>query len=141
MMLVAGLVMLGAVATYTDLRARLIPNWLTGAGALGVMVWRLATGTGLTGLMGAGLAVVVLGLASCAARRPPGGGDWKYAIVIGGALGPLGALGALGLAAAGSTAWGLGRMIRRHGDWHMPLPLAPFLAAGSCLVGSGLWLR
>jgi leader peptidase (prepilin peptidase)/N-methyltransferase len=140
-MLAAGLVILGAVATYTDLRARLIPNWLTGAGALGVVTWRLATGTGLAGLVGAGLAVGVLGLASCAARRAPGGGDWKYACVIGGALGPLGALGALGLAALGSTFWGLGLMIRRRGDWHTPLALAPFLAAGSCFVGIGLLLR
>ena len=140
-MLVAGLAMVGAVATYTDLRVRLIPNWLTGAGALGVLVWRLATGAEITGLVGASLAVGVLGLASGAARGPLGGGDWKYAIVIGGALGPLGALGALGLAAMGSTAWGLGRMIRRHGDWHTPLPLAPFLAAGSCLVASGMLLR
>ena len=140
-MLAAGLVMLGAVATYTDLRARLIPNWLTGAGALGVLVWRVATGTWATGLVGAGMAVVVLGLASRLSRHPPGGGDWKYACVIGGALGPLGALGALGLAALGSTIWGLGRMIRCRGDWHTPLPLAPFLAAGSCLVGSGLLLR
>lgn len=46
------LVGLGAAATYTDLRARVIPNWLTGAGALGVAVWGIATGTGATGLAG-----------------------------------------------------------------------------------------
>ena len=140
-MLAAGLVILGAVATYTDLRARLIPNWLTGAGALGVLVWRLVTGSGMAGLSGAGLAVMVLGLASLAARRAPGGGDWKYAAVLGGALGPLGALAALGLAALGSTAWGLGRMARGRGGWHTPLPLAPFLAAGSCLAACGLMVR
>ncbi len=73
-MLAVGLVGLGAVATYTDLRARLIPNWLTGAGALGVLVWRVTTGTWATGLVGAGMAVVVLGLASLASRHPRGGG-------------------------------------------------------------------
>ncbi len=137
-MLAAGLVILGAVATYTDLRARLLPNWLTGVGALGVLVWRFATGTWATGLVGAGMAVVVLGLASLVSRRPPGGGDWKYASVIGGALGPLGTLGALGVAALGSTVWGLVRMWRGYGDWHTPLPLAPFLAAGSCLLAFGM---
>lgn len=140
-MMFAALVGMGAVATYTDLRTRLIPNWLTGAGALGVLVWRLATGSGAAGLLGMGVAVVVLGLASLASRRPPGGGDWKYACVLGGALGPLGVLGALGLAALGSTVWGLGRMLRRRGDGHTPLPLAPFLAVGSCVSAFGMGWR
>lgn len=140
-MMLAALVGMGAVATYTDLRTRLIPNWLTGTGVLGVLVWRIATGTGATGLAGAGMALAVLGLASLASRHPPGGGDWKYAVVLGGALGPGGALVTLGVTAVLSSGAGAVQALRHGTGWHTPLPLGPFLAAGSCLVAVGMGWR
>jgi len=124
--------MLAAGAAYADARWRLIPNPLTAGAALGVLAWRLAHGTLAAGGAGAAVVAVVLGLAEVASRSRLGGGDWKYALVIGAGLGPWGGLGALGLAALLSTAWGLTRV--RTTGWRAPHAFGPWLAVGAVLA-------
>ena len=108
-LILAGAVLLGLAAGYTDLRSRRIPNWLTVPGLLIGVAANTALGgwTGLkTSLLGAllGLALllpfVLLGAL--------GAGDWKLAGALGAFTGPgllvnllMGSIFVAGLMAAG----------------------------------------
>jgi len=87
--ILAGAVLLAALAGYTDLRSRRIPNWLTVPGlAIGVMANTLLNGWG--GLKTSLLGVLVgLGLLlPFVLLRSLGAGDWKLAGALGAFTGP-----------------------------------------------------
>lgn len=87
--ILAGAVLLSAIAGYTDWRSRRIPNWLTVPGfAVGVIVSTIFGGrSGLeTSLLGA---LVGLGLLlPFVLLRSLGAGDWKLAGALGAFTGP-----------------------------------------------------
>lgn len=96
----------GLVATWTDITARRVPNWVTLGGLvafLGLAAWQ---GSLPAALLGALLAFSVLLLAKVLGGGI-GGGDLKYAAAIGAALGPRGGLLALLIAAVLGVAVGL----------------------------------
>lgn len=125
----------GALATGTDLARREIPNRLTAGGALAALVVgllvdpggepaRLAAGAGAAGLLLA------------AALLRPGGmglGDVKLAGVLGLCLGPLATTWALAIAFAAGTLYGL-RILIRDG---LPAYRTATLAFGPCLALGG----
>src|SRR5208283_3967944 len=87
--LLAGAVLLAAVAAWTDLRSRRIPNWLTVPGlAAGVVANFVLSGWGglKTSLLGAGLGLVLL--LPFVLLRSLGAGDWKLAGALGAFTGP-----------------------------------------------------
>lgn len=87
--ILAGAVLLAALAGYTDLRSRRIPNWLTVPGlAIGVTANTVLNGWG--GLKTSLLGVLVgLGLLlPFVLLRSLGAGDWKLAGALGAFTGP-----------------------------------------------------
>jgi len=82
-------VLLAAIAAWTDLRNRRIPNWLTVPGlAAGVVANVVLSGWGglKTSLLGAGLGLALL--LPFVLLRSLGAGDWKLAGALGACLGP-----------------------------------------------------
>jgi prepilin peptidase CpaA len=80
---------LTAVAAYTDLLERRIPNWLTAPGlfvGLTLHAWLAGWRGVLTSLEGAGLALVIL--LPLVLMRGLGAGDWKLMGAVGAFLGP-----------------------------------------------------
>lgn len=87
--ILAGAVLLAALAAWTDLRSRRIPNWLTVPGLLiGVAANTALNGwSGLrTSLLGAGLGLLLL--LPFVLLRSLGAGDWKLAGALGAFTGP-----------------------------------------------------
>lgn len=123
----------GGIATWADCRTRYLPDALLAGMTLWVIVWRLGTGTGATGLAGAGVLAVVLGILTLASRGGFGWGDWAYGVLLGGALGWEPAVVIFALAMVGAMVWSLGAA-RRVQHWGNHWPLAPFFAGASGLV-------
>lgn|GEM_PF-2640735 len=127
-----------AHASYTDLRRRVIRNWVVGAGATaGLAVGAAVHGTaGLT----TGLEGVAAGAAwwLVVAYAGLGAGDAKLAMAIGAILGPTVALAgpAVGhmLCALGLVPWIAWRRMRRLPWRHVAVPMAPWIAVGTALV-------
>lgn len=87
--LVVGAVLLAAIAGWTDLRSRRIPNWLTVPGLLvGIAGSTALSGWGglKSSLLGAGLGLVLL--LPFVLLRSLGAGDWKLAGALGAFTGP-----------------------------------------------------
>jgi prepilin peptidase CpaA len=87
--ILAGAVLLAAIAAWTDWRSRRIPNWLTVSGLLVGVVANVVFGgwNGLkTSLLGAGLGLVLL--LPFVLLRSLGAGDWKLAGALGAFTGP-----------------------------------------------------
>jgi leader peptidase (prepilin peptidase) / N-methyltransferase len=125
-----------AVASFTDLRARIVPNALTLAGALAGLVLAAPGGPVAVALaMAAGLTVASpLLLASLVRPDGMGMGDVKLVAVLGVFLGWQAWPALLaGLLLAGLTGLvvALGTGIRPSG---IALPLAPFVAVGTLPV-------
>jgi len=82
-------ILIAAIAAYTDLRSRRIPNWLTVPGLLA----GVALNTVLSGLHGLkysllGAGVGLAALLPFVLLHSLGGGDWKLAGALGASLGP-----------------------------------------------------
>ena len=87
--ILAGAMLLAAIAAWTDGRSRRIPNWLTVPGLLVGVVANIVFGgwSGLkTSLLGAGLGLVLL--LPFVLLRSLGAGDWKLAGALGAFTGP-----------------------------------------------------
>lgn len=132
--MILALALFGGVATWADCRWRALPGALLAAGALGALAWRLSTHTLETGFVGFAVLGGGVGLITLLSRGGFGWGDWAYSAW----------LGLLAGAGAGLLMWMAGMLLaalwttaelwrtRRSG---FALPLAPFLALGSCAVG------
>jgi leader peptidase (prepilin peptidase)/N-methyltransferase len=125
----------GALATRTDLARREIPNALTGGGALAAVAVGLVVDPGGSPARlaaGAGAAGLLLG----AALLRPGGmglGDVKLAGVLGLCLGPIAVAWALVVAFALGTLYGLGILV-----WDgLRAYRTATLAFGPCLAAGG----
>ncbi len=118
------------IASVTDLRSRIIPNWLVAMAALAGLL--LAAGRGDLGpaLLAGSLAAAPFLAAALIRPESMGMGDVKLVAVLGIFLGqPVWGALAAGLALAGI--WGLVLGIwRSQAISGVALPLAPFLAAG-----------
>jgi leader peptidase (prepilin peptidase)/N-methyltransferase len=129
-----------AVASATDLRSRVIPNWLMALGATAGLVLAAAEGRTVPAFLAGFLAAAPFLLAALIRPEGMGRGDVKLAGVIGIYLGQeVWFALALGLALAGLTGVMLS-LGRRLPPSRTALPLAPFMAlgAGTVLVlGSG----
>lgn len=139
MVLLAVLLAALVPAVVCDLRARLIPNLVTGPAALAA----LAAGTALDpggepGRLAAGVAAAAF-LGAAALIRPEGMGlgDAKLAGVIGLCLGPAVATALIVSLGAGTLA-GLGLTLTRGlaAARAATLPFAPFLALGALAAAS-----
>lgn len=87
--LLVGAVLLAAIAAWTDLRSRRIPNWLTVPGLAAGLVANVAlSGWGglRTSLLGAGLGLALL--LPFVLLRSLGAGDWKFVGALGAFTGP-----------------------------------------------------
>jgi prepilin peptidase CpaA len=102
-LIVLASVALLVAATFTDLRSRRIPNWLTfPAMALGFSIQSFQQGWSGSLAAGAGALAAPLVLMLVRAFRPIGMGDLKLSIAVGTLLGPLtGSLAMLVSAVAG----------------------------------------
>ena len=123
----------GGLASWADCRTRYLPDALLAGMALWVMAWRLGTGTGVPGLVGAVVLAVVLGVLAIASRGGFGWGDWAYGVLLGGALGWGAAVVIFALAMVGAMGWSL-VAAQRVQHWGNTWPLAPFFASASVLV-------
>ncbi|MDQ5894997.1 MAG: leader peptidase (prepilin peptidase) / N-methyltransferase [Actinomycetota bacterium] len=128
------LVLTLVVATVTDLRNRVIPNWLVGFGALAGLAAAIVSGRPGQALLAGVLAATPFLAAALIRPEGMGMGDVKLAGVIGIYLGqsvwPALALG-LGLAGLTGVLISLGR---RQPPSRVALPLAPFLALGAGMM-------
>lgn len=160
---------LAAVAGYTDLRSRRIPNWLTVSGALiGIAVNGIVGGwVGLkTSLLGVGLGLLLL--LPFVLLRSLGAGDWKLAGALGAFVGPavltdvlIASIFVAGIMALAlviykgrlmQTLRNIGRMLASMARLHMPgpevsldnpeslkIPYGVALAASTLLYGALFW--
>ncbi len=128
-----------AVASVTDLRSRVIPNWLVAvAGAAGLLL-ALDQGRAGEAMLFAVLAATPFLVASLVRPEGMGMGDVKLVAVIGLYLGQtvwLALVAGLGLAGLAGVLMALGKRLPPS---QTALPLAPFLAlgAGMTLVTGG----
>ncbi len=129
-----GLLALGAWVTWWDRRTRTIPHYGLIAAVLSFALLHTFQGHGLAALVGgldiAGIGFILWWLMDM------GGGDIKYWIVLGVALGVTGAFVVMAGAAAGALVWGI-----VSGDWkrqgrHGTLAFGPWLAGMSVVVGA-----
>jgi leader peptidase (prepilin peptidase)/N-methyltransferase len=122
------------VASVTDLRSRVIPNWLMALGAIAGLALAAAEDRSAPAFLAGILAAAPFLLAALIRPEGMGMGDVKLAGVIGIYLGQeVWFALALGLALAGLT----GVMVslgRRLPPSRTALPLAPFLALGAGTV-------
>jgi len=129
-----------AVASVTDIRNRVIPNWLTALAGLAGLGLAAAGGRAVPALVAGLLAAAPFLAANLIRPEGMGMGDVKLVAVIGIYLGQTVWIAvALGLGMAGLT----GVMIalgRRQTPGQTALPLAPFLALGAGMtlaIGAG----
>jgi prepilin signal peptidase PulO-like enzyme (type II secretory pathway) len=122
-------------ATWTDLRARRIPNALTlpaSVAALALAVWQGAALPAFGGAVIGALAFILpMGLYGMSAA---GGGDVKLAFFLGAALGLPALLGALFWAGLAGSVIVLGGLATRRLTRRSPVPFAPFLAVGGLVA-------
>lgn len=132
-----GVLAYAAVATGFDLRERRIPNWLSGAGFIAALATApTADGIGLAAaLLGAGLGFGALFVPFTLGAV--GGGDVKFAAVVGAWLGPRVGLNALLLGSAAGLFVALGAAafagrasaaVSAAGRWLWLFAAAPSLA-------------
>lgn len=134
-----------AVFAVTDARSRRAPNRLMAgayvATALGVGFAAAVTGDWRQALARVVLALALLGLGVLLRAGGPsrlGGGDIKVFGLMGLGLGLVGVLGLLlGDVLAGMFV-GVRALTRGRSSWREPIPLVPFLAAGT-FVGALVW--
>ena len=120
-------------ASLTDLRSRRIPNWLNGSGLVLVLGARYGT-AGPSGVLDASTSLLMaLPLVAMSLVRPLGFGmgDSKLMMVVFAGLGPSGLLVLL-IACTGGTLWAL---VSGGPRASVPIPLAPFIAAGAVAAG------
>ena len=120
-------------ASVTDLRSRRIPNWLTGWGLVLVLMARYGS-VGPPGVYSAlSSLMLALPLVGMSLMRPVGlgMGDAKLMMVVLAGLGAPG-LSALLIACTGGILWALWSGGLRA---DVPIPLAPFIAAGAVAAG------
>ena len=132
---VAVLLMVGIVATATDLQHRVIPNWLLAPAAVALAVAAVIFGHLWLSLLGAVALSIVAMLG--AATGGLGMGDLKYLAVVGLGLGPLVGAVAVLVAAFGAVLWHLPAALR-HGP-AVRFPFGPFIAFGSVLTPLLWW--
>lgn len=123
-----------AVASATDLRNRVIPNWLVGLAGLAGLALAAAGGRVGVALLAAALAAAPFMAAALIRPEGMGMGDVKLAGVLGLYLGQTVWVAlAIGLALAGLTGVliSLGRRLPLS---RTTLPLAPFMALGAAAV-------
>ncbi len=129
----------GAWVSLWDLRIRTIPNCGLLYGFLTFGLLAILRGDGWQAMAGGGMTAGI-GFLLWRFTSGFGGGDMKYWMMLGVALGPWGAFWTLALAAFAVLSWGV-----LSGDWHKrgshaPLPLGPWLAAASVVVAGGILL-
>lgn len=128
---VAVLLLTLAVASATDLRHRVIPNWLVGLAALAGLALATAGGEVVPALLAGVLAAAPFLAAALIRPEGMGMGDVKLAAVMGIFLGQsVWVALALGLGLAGLTGI-LVSLGQRLPPSRISLPLAPFLALGA----------
>ena len=118
-------------ATWTDLRARRIPNGLTlpaVLAALALAAWSGALASAVAGLV-AGAAIFILPMLLYGAANA-GGGDVKLAAFLGAALGLAGVMQALLVGGLVASAVVLAGLATRRLSRRSRIPYGPFLAIG-----------
>ena len=126
-------VLLGAAATFDDLRRRAIANWINLAGLAAGLIYHAAVG-GLAGLgwaaAGAAVGFAVFLIFYCLGGM--GAGDLKLMAAFGALLGPSGILVAALLAAPLGALMAAGCLIWR---WRLrAIPYAPALTLGAWMA-------
>jgi prepilin peptidase CpaA len=129
---------LGVVSAISDLARRSVPNWLTGAGVLGGLLWH-AVGGGWRGLgwAAAGAALGFALLLPLHIQGAMGGGDVKLMSAFGALLGPGGILLAALLAAIFGGIWALVWLGWRPRAGAIPFAPAIVLGAWASWMGGG----
>jgi prepilin signal peptidase PulO-like enzyme (type II secretory pathway) len=126
----AVLTLTGAVAIYTDLTRRIIPNCLLAASGFVLLMLAIMGGRVVAALVGAAV-LVVIALISVAVGGF-GMGDLKYLGVVGLGLGPVAGLLALFLAALAAVVWRLPLALRKGAK--ATFAFGPFIAVGSVMA-------
>lgn len=123
------------LAALTDLRTRRIPNALTLPGTLVALVAipLLGVHSPLAVLGGAGLAILLTGLAFVLSRGGFGMGDVKLSMLIGAVLGVAAVPAFLSVACALGMVGAL-VALARGGDRHTTLAFGPYLAIAACVM-------
>ena len=129
-----GLVLVGV--TLIDFRTQQIPLLITVPGALsglalGALVLPIGFRSSLIGLAFGGGVLVAATLVEAARNREVGGGDWKYAAMIGAFLGWPGIITALVLTGVFGVAGAI--LLRRQRLEGNPQALGPWLSAGAAV--------
>ena len=129
-----GLVLVGV--TLIDFRTQQIPLLITLPGALsglalGAFVLPIGFASSLIGFAFGGGVLIAATLVEAARNREVGGGDWKYAAMIGAFLGWPGIIWALILTGVFGVAGAL--LLRRQGLDRNPQALGPWLSAGAAV--------
>jgi len=133
---VAVLLVVGIVATATDLQHLVIPNWLLAPAAVALAVAAVILGHLWISLLGAVALTIVAMLG--VATGGMGMGDLKYLAVVGLGLGPLVGGAALLVAVFSTVVWHLPAAFR-HGP-KVRFPFGPFIAFGSVLAPLLWWV-
>jgi prepilin signal peptidase PulO-like enzyme (type II secretory pathway) len=122
-------------ATWTDLRARRIPNWLTVPATLLALVWAATQEYLMSALVGAlfGAFVFILPMFLYGPGMA-GGGDVKLAAFVGAVLGLSGAITALFLAGVVGAVVVLAGLATHRIERRQKIPFGPFIAIGGVLA-------
>ena len=126
----AVLTLTGAVATYTDLTRRIIPNRLLAVSGFLLLMLAIVGGRVVAALIGA--AVLALVAMISVAVGGCGMGDLKYLGVVGLGLGPVAGLLALFLAALAAVVWRLPLALGKGAK--ATFAFGPFIAVGSVMA-------
>lgn len=127
----AALIVIGALASWWDLRRRIIPDTLLLLGGAFFFALSVATGRVLPDLLGLVL-VATIALAAACIGGGLGGGDVKYLMLTGLALGPVGGLWAALLSGSLGVVAHIG--LRLAGRDREGVPLAPAIAIASVVA-------
>jgi leader peptidase (prepilin peptidase)/N-methyltransferase len=122
-------------ATWTDLRTRRIPNWLTVPATVAALVWAAFHGHLASSLVGcvfaAGVFIVPMFLYG---PGMAGGGDVKLAAFVGAVLGVSGAVTALFMAGIVGTVVVVMGLLTHRIQRKQKIPFGPFIAIGGVLA-------